>query len=272
MITKQIAHAKVNLSLHVVGQREDGYHLLESIVGFADYGDVLTFEAADLTTLTISGPFAESLASEANNMVLKAAHCFSGEKGAAIRLQKNLPVASGIGGGSADAAAALRGLAALWDEPLPTPEVQLALGADVPVCLASGILLMQGIGEEIRPVSGVAAKPLILVNPGIFVSTPKIFRALATKENTPIELQKNHGWDWILEQRNDLQGPAVLIEPVITEVLDAITQAGAKLARMSGSGATCFGVFDTEDLAENAALTIGANHPNWWVQATRLTT
>lgn len=272
MINKQIARAKVNLSLHVVGQRYDGYHLLDSIVGFADHGDVLKFEKADVTTLTINGPFADSLTGEVDNLVLKAARCFSGEKGAAIYLEKNLPVASGIGGGSADAAAALRGLADLWEEPMPSLAMQLKLGADVPVCLARGIARMQGIGEKIIPLLGIAAKPIILINPGVSLSTPKIFNALAIKENAPIERQTKDAWNWILSQRNDLEGPAVLAEPVIADVLDAIIKTGAILARMSGSGATCFGVFDSECLAAKAAEVIATKNPDWWIQTTRLTT
>lgn len=272
MTTKQIARAKVNLSLHVVGQRADGYHLLDSIVGFADYGDVLTFAPADVTSLTIGGPFAAGLSGEDDNLILKAARCFSGAKGAAIHLEKNLPVASGIGGGSADAAAALRGLSALWGEPLPALPLQLALGADVPVCLADGVVRMQGIGEDIATVSGIESKPMLLVNPGVSVSTPTIFKALATKSNPPIEPQTDDGWGWIASQRNDLQAPAIATAPVIADVLDQIAQTGATLSRMSGSGATCFGVFVTDEQAASAAATISANHPDWWVQTTRLTT
>ena len=272
MTTKQIARAKVNLSLHVVGQRDDGYHLLDSIVGFADYGDVLTFEPADVTSLTIGGPFADGLSGEDDNLILKAARCFSGAKGAAIHLEKNLPVASGIGGGSADAAAALRGLAELWDEPLPALPLQLALGADVPVCMAQGAVRMRGIGEDISPIKDLTAKPMILVNPGVSVSTPTVFKALDTKENPPIAAQTEDGWDWISAQRNDLQKPAIMAEPVIADVLGAIAKAGATLTRMSGSGATCFGIFETEAKAAKAAKTIAANHSEWWVQTTRLTT
>lgn len=272
MTIKQIGRAKVNLCLHVVGQRADGYHLLDSIVGFAEFGDVLTFEPDEVTTLTIDGPFADGLTGEDDNLILKAARCFSGTKGAAIHLIKNLPVASGIGGGSADAAATLCGLADLWDEPLPPVQMQLALGADVPVCLASGVVRMQGIGEDVTPVKGVEAKPMILVNPGVSVSTPTIFKALQSKENPAVSVQSGDGWDWISEQRNDLQTPAVSAEPVIADALDAINKMGARLARMSGSGATCFGIFDTDEDAARAAAAIAQTQPEWWVQTTRLTT
>jgi len=272
MTIKQLARAKINLCLHVVGQREDGYHLLDSVVGFADFGDVLSFTRAEITTLTIGGPFADGLAGADDNLILKAARCFSGRKGAAIHLEKNLPVASGIGGGSADAAAALRGLAALWDEPIPAPALQLALGADVPVCMASGVVRMQGIGEDVSALKGITPRPMVLVNPGVSVSTPAVFQALQSKENAPLSEQASDGWTWIAAQRNDLETPAISAEPVIADVLEALNQNGARLSRMSGSGATCFGVFDTEAEAAAAAQAIEADHPDWWVQTTRLTT
>lgn len=272
MTIKQVAQAKINLCLHVVGQRDDGYHLLDSVVGFADIGDVLTFEPAEITTLTIDGPFADGLSGVDDNLILKAARCFLGQKGAAIHLEKNLPVASGIGGGSADAAAALRGLAELWAEPVPPAAMQLALGADVPVCMASGTVRMQGIGEDVSALKGIEPRPLVLVNPGVSVSTPVVFKALQSKENAPLSEQTTDGWAWIAAQRNDLQTPAIAAEPVISDVLDALGQNGATLARMSGSGATCFGTFDTDATAAAAADSISIRYPDWWVQTTRLTT
>lgn len=272
MTIKEIARAKINLCLHVVGQRDDGYHLLDSVVGFAEFGDVLTFEPAEQTTLTIGGPFADGLSGEADNLILKAARCFSGGKGAVIHLEKNLPLASGIGGGSADAAAALRGLARLWDEPLPAAALQLALGADVPVCMDHQTVRMRGIGENISPITDVIAKQMILVNPNVAVPTPTIFEALQKKENSPLDPQIGEAWDWIARQRNDLQDPAIKAAPMIADVLSAITAAGAQLTRMSGSGATCFGVFNAEQDAARAADRITEQYPDWWVQTTRLTT
>ncbi|MEJ6708847.1 MAG: 4-(cytidine 5'-diphospho)-2-C-methyl-D-erythritol kinase [Amylibacter sp.] len=272
MTTKQIARAKINLCLHVVGQRGDGYHLLDSIVGFAEFGDVLTFDLADSTTLTIDGPFADGLSGGDDNLILQAARCFSGRKGARIHLEKNLPVASGIGGGSADAAATLRGLSALWAEPIPDVEMQLKLGADVPVCVQGGTVRMRGIGEVISPLFGINPLPLVLVNPNVTVSTPVIFNALGSKENPPIKEQSIDGWSWISDQRNDLQAPAITTEPVIALVLDKIDHTGSMLALMSGSGATCFGVYQTDKAAADAAREISKSHPEWWVQTTRLTT
>jgi 4-diphosphocytidyl-2-C-methyl-D-erythritol kinase len=272
MTTKQIARAKINLCLHVVGQRADGYHLLDSIVGFAEFGDVLTFAQADITTLTIGGPFADGLSGSDDNLILEAALCFSGRKGAAIHLEKNLPVASGIGGGSADAAAALRGLSALWDEPIPDVAAQLKLGADVPVCVQGGMVEMRGIGALISPLSGINPLPLVLVNPNVSVSTPVIFRALSSKENPLIGKQESGVWDWISDQRNGLQAPAIAVKPVIATALDQIDRTDSMLARMSGSGATCFGVYQNEKAAAAAAREISKAYPEWWVQTTRLTT
>jgi 4-diphosphocytidyl-2-C-methyl-D-erythritol kinase len=272
MTIKQVARAKVNLCLHVVGQRGDGYHLLDSIVGFTEFGDVLTFGMAETTSLTIDGPFSDGLSGEDDNLILKAARCFSGTKGAAIHLTKNLPVASGIGGGSADAAAALRGLAALWGEPIPALAMQLAIGADVPVCMTSGVVRMQGIGEDISAIVGVEPRAMVFVNPGVSVSTPTIFKTLTTKDGAGLDAQTSNAWDWIAAQRNDLEGPAIAAEPVIAEVLSEIKSTGAELARMSGSGATCFGVYTSESALEKAAEKIKRAHPDWWVQTTRLTT
>ena len=272
MTTKQIAQAKINLCLHVIGQRQDGYHLLDSIVGFTEFGDVLTFERADTTTLTIDGPFADGLSGSDDNLILQAARCFSGRKGATIHLKKNLPVASGIGGGSADAAAALRGLSALWDEPLPDVAAQLKLGADVPVFVQGGMVRMRGIGEVISPLNRVNPLPIVLVNPNVSVSTPMVFKALKSKENTPTEEQTSDAWGWISDQRNDLQSAAIVLEPVIATALDQIDCTDPMLARMSGSGATCFGIYQTDKSAAAAAREISNAHPEWWVQTTRLTT
>ena len=155
---------------------------------------------------------------------------------------------------------------------MPPVQIQLALGADVPVCLASGVVRMQGIGEDVTPVTEIAGKPMILVNPGVSVSTPMIFKTLQSKENAAISPQTDDGWKWIAAQRNDLQTPAVATEPVIADVLTAIANTGADLARMSGSGATCFGIYDTDADAASAAKGIAAAQPEWWVQTTRLTT
>nr|WP_323778573.1 4-(cytidine 5'-diphospho)-2-C-methyl-D-erythritol kinase [Amylibacter sp.] len=272
---KQIARAKINLCLHVTGQRDDGYHLLDSIVGFAEYGDVLTFAPAESVSLSISGPFGAGLSGADDNLILKAARCFgkTAGQGAAIHLEKNLPVASGIGGGSADAAATLHGLSELWGLPLPDAAKQLTLGADVPVCVSGKTVRMRGIGEVIEPLPNPPDLPVVLVNPNRSVATPDVFKALAHKDNPAISGQDAADWTgWLTAQRNDLQEPAIVCVPEISNVLDALSNTGALLCRMSGSGATCFGLFDSAESATAAADQLAKNYPDWWVQTTRLTT
>ena len=272
---RQIARAKINLCLHVTGQRADGYHLLDSIVGFAEYGDVLTFEPAESVSLCIDGPFGAGLSGADDNLILKAARCFAktAGQGAAIHLEKNLPVASGIGGGSADAAATLHGLSALWGVPLPDAAKQLGLGADVPVCVAGKTVRMRGIGEVIDPLPNPPDLPMVLVNPNLSVATPDVFKALVRKENPVISEKGEADWiGWMTAQRNDLQDPAVANVPEIASVLDALSDSGAVLYRMSGSGATCFGLYDSAESATTAAEQLTKTYPDWWVQTTRLTT
>ncbi|WP_188674639.1 4-(cytidine 5'-diphospho)-2-C-methyl-D-erythritol kinase [Neptunicoccus cionae] len=272
---KRVARAKINLCLHVIGQRSDGYHLLDSVVAFAEYGDVLTFAPSESVTLSINGPFGDGLSGTGDNLILQAARCFDRKngQGAAIHLEKNLPVASGIGGGSADAAAALVGLSELWELPLPDPEKQLALGADVPICVAGQPLRMRGIGEVIEPLELDQDHPMVLVNPNVSVATPKIFKALNNKDNPAVIDGPQTGWiDWLAKQRNDLQAPAIAHSPVIANVLQALKQTAPMLSRMSGSGATCFGLYQTDNAAQEAALRLSARHPDWWIQTTRLTT
>jgi 4-diphosphocytidyl-2-C-methyl-D-erythritol kinase len=267
------APAKINLTLHITGQRADGYHLLDSLVVFAGVGDQLTVAPASVVTLELAGPEASKLPLSEDNLVLRAARLFGGQKGAALTLRKELPVASGIGGGSADAAATLRALADFWNVPLPNPEAVLGLGADVPVCLGGGTVRMQGIGERITPVSRLPEMSLVLVNPRRPVNTPKIFSALKRRDNPEMQAmptEETAFWPWLRAQRNDLQAPAISVAPVIAEVLAAIDQTDPKLARMSGSGATCFGVYKTFSAAKQAAETLEVNNPNWWVRAARV--
>ncbi|MBV1863609.1 MAG: 4-(cytidine 5'-diphospho)-2-C-methyl-D-erythritol kinase [Rhodobacteraceae bacterium] len=269
MTIRIAARAKVNLCLHVTGQRGDGYHLLDSVVTFADVADILTFKPAENLTLTIDGPFADGLSGDDDNLILQAARCFANPAGAKIHLQKNLPVASGIGGGSADAAAALLGLSQLWNCDLPDAAVQLSLGADVPVCVVGETVRMQGVGEDLSPITGLPALPAILINPGIAVSTPSVFKALAKKNNTQIGAGEA-SLDWLSAQRNDLQEPATSLAPMIAEVVTMLEESSALLARMSGSGATCFGIFRTMETAQAVAAKLSEKHPDWWVQATTL--
>lgn len=270
---QELAPAKVNLALHVTGRRPDGYHLLDSLVVFARVGDMLEAEPAEGLSLTLAGKFAGSLGVDAGNSVLRAAEQLRPPgRGAALRLTKMLPVAAGLGGGSADAAAALRLLARVWGLPLPPPEETLGLGADVPVCLAGRPARMRGIGEVLDP---VVLPPfwLTLANPGVPVSTPAVFAALAARENPglpPIPALGDAAelCAWLGETRNDLETPARALAPEVAATLEALaSQPGCGLARMSGSGATCFGIFAEEGAALDAMAALRAAQPRWWAMA-----
>lgn len=263
------APAKVNLALHVVGRRGDGYHLLDSLVVFPEVGDAVEVAPADTLTLSVEGPFAASLG--ASNLILDAARLLAPERGAALRLVKRLPVAAGIGGGSADAAAAVRLLARHWELPLPSEAALLALGADVPVCLIGRACRMQGIGEQVTPLA-VPGFWIVLANPGVPVETRAVFEALDCRDNPPMATPPAARdaaalFSWLRGQRNDLEAPAAAVAPAIAIVLAALrAQTGCALARMSGSGATCFGLFETEAAAADAAGVL-ARQPGWWVAA-----
>ena len=279
-IITEFAHAKINLCLHVTGQRADGYHLLDSLVVFAGIGDGLRATPAADLSLTIDGPFAPGVPAGADNLVLRAAKLVA-DQGVALHLTKRLPPASGIGGGSADAAAAIRAVLrvqAMAGHLSPiTPNVaqQIAgLGADVPVCLASHPARMRGIGEQLDWLPPLPELHVVLANPGVEVATPAMFKALAQKDNPPLPDALPH-WksavalaDWLRLTRNDLQAPAMAAQPVIGTVLAALEALPEALfARMSGSGATCFALFTKEDQALDAAETLRAAHPGWWVAA-----
>jgi 4-diphosphocytidyl-2-C-methyl-D-erythritol kinase len=305
---RAVAPAKVNLYLHVTGRRPDGYHLLDSLAVFPAVGDVLRAAPAEGLSLTVSGPFGAGLADAADNLVLRAARALAATLpgravGARLELDKHLPVASGIGGGSADAAAALRLLARLWGvetavpelavpelavpelavpelavpelavpelavPELALPELGLTLGADVPVCLASVPARMAGIGELLGPAPALPACGMVLVNPGVAVATPAVFRAREGDFSAPAVLPA--GWDDaaamaadLARLHNDLQPPAIGLCPVIADVLAALAAiSGCLLARMSGSGATCFGLFADAAAAEAAARALA--RPGWW--------
>lgn len=270
-MTAEDAPAKINLALHVTGRRADGYHLLDSLVVFAGVGDRLTIAPADTLSLAITGPQGAGLSAGEDNLVLCAARAM-GEGAAAITLEKTLPVASGIGGGSADAAATLRLLARWRGKPLPAPADVLKLGADVPVCLSGRPVRMTGIGEGLIPLAHPLPKAwVVLVNPLQGVSTPEVFGALGRKENPPLrDLPRLRDAAelaaWVAMQRNDLEPPATRLLPVIGQVKTAISaQAGCLFARMSGSGATCFGLFADPLGASAAARAIRQAQPGWWV-------
>ena len=274
MATDAFARAKINLALHVTGRRADGYHLLDSLVAFAAVGDTITAEPAATLTLHITGPQGAIL-STTDNLCLRAARALHPSMGARLTLNKRLPIASGIGGGSADAAATLRALSALWSLPLPDEATLLTLGADVPVCLAGHAARMQGIGEYI---TRITLPPVwtVLANPGVAVPTAQVFAALQSRDNpglTPLPAQPDAAAlaAYLQTQRNDLQAAACAIAPAITTTLTALqAQPDCLLARMSGSGATCFGLFATEPAAKTAAQTLRAAQPNWWIAAAPL--
>lgn len=271
---EETARAKVNLFLHVVGRRADGYHLLDSLAVFPGAADRLSAAPADALTLAVEGPGAAGLGAGPDNLVLRAARALASaagvEAGARLVLDKRLPVASGIGGGSADAAAALRLLARLWDARLPTErlrDIAHGLGADVPVCLASRPARMGGVGERLQPAPLLPDCGMALLNPGVAVATPDVFRARGGAFSAMPVLPD--AWPDAAAMaadlaglRNDLEAPALPLCPVITDVLDWLrAQPGCLLARMSGSGATCFGLFADAGAAEAVAARAPAP---WW--------
>ncbi|MBV8239544.1 MAG: 4-(cytidine 5'-diphospho)-2-C-methyl-D-erythritol kinase [Hyphomicrobiales bacterium] len=272
------APAKVNLYLHITGRREDGYHLLDSLVVFAGTGDNLRFAPAEGLTLALEGPGAWLLKQDEDNLVLRAARLLAEALGrpaqAAITLEKNLPVASGIGGGSADAAATLRGLLSLWEAELDEAklkEIGLKLGADLPVCLVGRPTQMSGIGEILTPSIELPPAWLVLVNPRLALSTPAVFKARtgdftpAAPLTGPIPDAQSLA-EALHDRRNDLAHAAVLLEPVVAEMLAAIAETeGCLLSRMSGSGATCFGLYADEETADNAADELREVHSGWWI-------
>lgn len=270
----ELAYAKVNLTLHLRGQRSDGYHLLHSLVVFPRIGDYLTVEPAAGLSLSLEGPFAEGLSAGGDNLVLKAAERLQTAhrigQGAALRLEKNLPIASGIGGGSSDAAAALRLLSRVWDTWTPA-DLALDLGADVPVCTCAPLAqVMSGIGEAVQPAPPLPAHWMVLVNPLVGVPTGAVFGAVKDKHPLAGPEMPQTGFgdfsafrDWLATQRNDLQAAAEDICPEISAVLAALEDA--PLCRMSGSGATCFGLYASEAEAMLSFEAISQAMPEWWV-------
>ncbi|SPF75159.1 4-diphosphocytidyl-2-C-methyl-D-erythritol kinase [Aliiroseovarius pelagivivens] len=273
-ITKVFAPAKVNLTLHVTGQRRDGYHLLDSLVVFADVGDRITVMPAEANRLEVIGPRAAGVPTDGTNLVARAADLFGVP--VHIVLSKHLPAAAGIGGGSSDAAATILALSDLIGD-TRLPEGVSELGADVRVCLMRQAARMRGIGEDVAPCPGLPPLFAILANPGVDVPTPEVFKALEDKQNPPMPKRIPQGMkagafiDWLATQRNDLEAPAIARSPVIRDVLDALADLpGARLARMSGSGATCFALFETEDAARAGASALAQAKPEWWVEAAKL--
>lgn len=270
------APAKVNLALHVTGQRKDGYHLIDSLVAFAPVHDRLVIKSGPSLELAVTGAESDMVPSGKQNLALKAAALVQGGAGSSVLLEKRLPVAAGVGGGSADAAAVLRGLAAHHGDPPALARSALALGADVPMCLACRPCRVGGIGEKIEYID-LPSIPAVLVNPRTPVSTARVFARLARRDNVqmpggpPPARDMPDVIEWLSEQRNDLEPAALEEAPVIADVLALLrTSPGCGLARVSGSGATCFGLFDDEGLAREAEARIAALHPDWWLASGRL--
>ena len=283
---RETARAKVNLTLHVKGKRADGYHELESLVAFADVSDELAFTPGSQDGLSMDGPFAGLVDGE--NLILKAKRAVSSWLGVPVNghfvLKKNIPVAAGLGGGSSDAAAAIRALLRSYDSaaaPTNFIERSAAVGADVPICLLNSAGWMCGLGERVTPVKGLELLPAILVNPRIKLSTADVFRTLNAPTIRSLAQEAPPafpGWTspegaavFLREGRNDLETPAMALEPAVGQVLDTLRRLdGCLLARLSGSGPTCFAIFSCPHCSASAADEIQRGHPGWWVRATML--
>ncbi|MGH1331851.1 MAG: 4-(cytidine 5'-diphospho)-2-C-methyl-D-erythritol kinase [Paracoccaceae bacterium] len=283
MKTKAIARAKINLCLHLTGLRADGYHLLESLVVFAEFGDLLEVAPSDQLSLTVAGPFAKGVPADGRNLVLQAGEHLRDlrgvKAGASIHLEKHLPHGGGIGGGSSDAACAIGLLADLWGvAPLNESEA-LLLGADIPVCLhAPQPMKMCGIGEALSPAPNLPECWLVLANPGVEVPTAKAFALYDSRYDFSAQGMAPMHWGaapqdfsaWLLAQRNDLVKVAVdpSLAPIVTDVLAALRATkGNAASQMSGSGSTCWGLYFNAQEAQSAARTLAADHPDWWVRA-----
>jgi 4-diphosphocytidyl-2-C-methyl-D-erythritol kinase len=282
------APAKVNLSLRVLGRRADGYHDIESLVAFAGVGDQLSLTPGDALTLAVAGPGAAQTGAEADNLVVTAANALAARvpslRAGAFQLEKNLPVAAGLGGGSADAAAALRLLARANKLAVGDPRLHdaaRATGADVPVCLDPRPRIMRGIGEILSAPLPLPRLHALLVNPGVAVSTKLVFSGwkpnplriaqIAADLAALTKMQNEEPLlDWLANEQNDLEAPAIALAPAIADVLASLRAAGCRLARMSGSGATCFALFSSSAETTAAGKNLRAQFPDWWISETVL--
>lgn len=270
------APAKINLFLHITGKRADGYHTLQSLMAFVSAGDRLSFSAAKELSLEVQGPFASSLASPQDNLVYKAARLLAEKHGISpdvkITLTKNLPVASGLGGGSSDAAAALKGLTKFWklqEDLLGIERIALELGADVPACIGAHSVFAEGIGEVLKGVT-MPSLYLLLVNPLVPTPTAEVFRKFSGGFMPPVEKKASYALPDIIAGRNNLTAAAIAVTPAIAEVLAALAGTpDCQLARVSGSGATCFGIYPDEKSVSRAAAILKKVYPEWWVVPTQ---
>jgi 4-diphosphocytidyl-2-C-methyl-D-erythritol kinase len=278
------APAKINLALHVVGRRVDGFHLLETLIVFTRFGDTLTVSEAERDEVAVEGDYAALVPADGSNLVARARDALRALSPAdavpvRIALDKRIPVMGGVGGGSSNAAAALKALDGLWNlqtDPGRLADIAISLGADVPMCLESRPLVARGIGEIIEPVHGLPPLHLVLVNPGTTVSTPRIFAGLTRRDNPPLPALP--AWRdaralarWLSQTRNDMAATAEALEPSIGDAIAVLSGTQPLLARMSGSGATCFGLYPDEASAERAAADIASRRPGWFVTATQTT-
>ena len=279
------APAKINLALHVTGRRDDGYHVLDSLVVFAAFGDTITVKHAAVDTFAMSGPFGHGLPDDATNLVLKARDALRNAfphraTPVFIHLEKHIPVASGVGGGSSDAAATLLALARMWEinpDLRDLAAIGLPLGADIPMCLHSHPLLARGVGEKIERIAAFPRLPLVLANSGGSISTPQVFAALTRRDNPPLSPLSplnsiNDVCDYLARTTNDLFAATQRVMPEIDATIAALELTSPRLARMSGSGGTCFAIYDNDTDAEAAAARLHKEHPGWFVVATHSTT
>ncbi len=272
-VVETFVPAKVNLTLHVTGQRDDGYHTLDSLAMFASLGDRMTVTMPGDYNLKIEGPMADGVPQDDSNLVIRAAQMMRMK--ADFVLEKNIPNAAGLGGGPGDAAATLRILSGFSGKAVPGDGIELS--ADVPMCLQSEPARVTGIGDTVTPIKGLPSLHAVLVNPRLPVLTAEVFKRLRNKVNrpmpdripafeTPAELAT-----WLKDMRNDLEEPAIEAEPVIRQMFETLEKTpGCLLTRMSGSGGTCFGIYNDEETAGSAAGRLRESHPSWWVAATQL--
>ncbi len=265
----EVARAKINLALLVLGRKADGYHEIDSVVAFADVGDRLEIELGTRQALTVSGRFASDVPTGSENIIWKAFRHLNGLMPlppVEVKLEKNLPVASGIGGGSADAAALLRGLLRLAGASLTDDQIAglAAIGADVPVCFVGKPAHMTGIGEKLSVLTEMLPPALVLVNPLVACSTAEVFQAMALQSGTMRPAPVMAAW------RNDMTAAAIQVQPLISDVLSALHKTVLFPVLMSGSGATCFGIARSFEEAEAEAAVLSAQNPQWWVKAARL--